>query len=244
MTFSSSTVVNGGAAKPNFNAAIVGLLLFLAGVPGLPAIFLLASIAMGPPSDGSPHAFVNMLHFTTPMPVVVHGSAGMLFFITMPFQFSTRLRINYNRWHRSAGCLAIISGYFLAFSAPWMHQVFSPDSGLPRYSGLLTMSVGMIISFSLSLHSILSRNVKQHRAWMMRAVAITLGPVSPLLFEIPIYLIWGGLDNVYPGLSLLESSYARWFGMAINLAIIECLLFRESASTAIVGSQATAEIAR
>lgn len=236
----SSPIVTDCTLQPKRNWPIVALLLFLAGVPGLPAVFILASIAIGPPADGSVHAFVNMLHFTTPLPVMVHGGAGVVFFLTMPFQFSTALRIKYKNWHRSAGYLTIISGYVIACSAPWMHQVFSPDSGLPRASGLLTMSAGMAIAFSLALLSVLGGNIKQHRAWMMRAVAITLGPVTPALLAIPIYTIAGSLDKFYPGLSQLELGYARWFGMAMNLAVVEYFLFKGRTAQLRARSHATA----
>lgn len=238
MILSPSPVATNHTHKPKLNWPIVGLLLFLAGVPGLPAAFILASVAMGPPADGQAHAFVNMLHFSSPMPVIVHGGAGVMFFLTMPFQFSTALRKKYTEWHRAAGCIVIMSGFVIACSAPWMHQVFSPNSGLPRFSGLLTMSAGMIIGFSLALRAALKRNITQHRAWMMRAVAITLGPVTPALFTIPIYLIFGGLDELYLGLRQLELDYARWFGMAINLAMVECLLFKKRTSKARVEPQA------
>lgn len=240
MILSSSPVAKKFTFKPKFNWPIVALLFFLAGVPGLPAVFILANMAIGPPTDGSAHSFVNMLHFITPMPVIVHGGAGIVFFLTMPFQFSAAVRKKYKTWHRSAGYMTIISGYVIACSAPWMHQVFSPDSGLPRTSGLLTVSVGMVIALSLALRSVLSGNIKQHRAWMMRAVAITLGPITPVLLPIPIYIISGSLDEFYPGLSQLEFGYARWFGMVMNLAIVEYFLFRERTAQLRAASQAAA----
>lgn len=227
MILSSSPVATDCTFKPKTNWPIVALLLFLAGVPGLPAIFILANIAIGPPVDGSVHSFVNMLHFITPMPVIVHGGAGVVFFLAMPLQFSTALRKKYKSWHRCAGYMTIISGCVIAFSAPWMHQVFSPDSGLPRLSGLLTTSAGTVIAFSLALGSVIGGNIKQHRAWMIRAVAITLGPITPTLLALPIYAIFGSLDKFSPGLSQLELGYARWIGMTMNLAIVEYCLFKE-----------------
>ncbi|PUA27450.1 MAG: hypothetical protein B0W54_12795 [Cellvibrio sp. 79] len=237
MILSSSPVVTKCNSKPKTNWPIVALLLFLAAVPGIPAILILASVAMGPPADGSAHSFVNMLHFTTPMPVIVHGGAGILFFLTMPFQFSAALRMKYKAWHRFAGGLTILSGYVIACSAPWMHQVFSPDSSLQRFSGLLIMSASMIIAFSLALSFVRGRNIEQHRVWMMRAVAITLGPITSALLTILISTIYGNLDNFYPGLTHLEFDYSRLFGMGMNLAIVEYVLFKERSVKARVESQ-------
>jgi hypothetical protein len=225
------TQIVDSSSRLKYNWPVVGLLLFLAGVPGIPAILILISIAMGAPTDGSEHAFVNVLHFTMPLPVLVHGGAGIVFFLTVPFQFSTALRKRHNRYHRLAGGIAIVSGYMIACSAPWMHHIFSPDSGLPRYSGLLAMSAGMIIGFSLALHAIIQVNIKKHRAWMMRSVAITLGAVTPLFFEIPLFLVFGSFEAISSELSRLEFGYGRWFGMVVNLAIVEYLLMKQSAST-------------
>lgn len=238
MILSSSPAATDRNYKPKTNWPIVGLLFFLAGVPGLPAIFILATVAIGPPADGSVHSFVNMLHFTMPAPVIVHGGAGVLFFFSMPLQFSPALRARHKNWHRAAGYLTIISGYVIACSAPWLHQVFSPDSGLPRLSGLLTMSVGMIIAFSLSLRAAIARNIKHHRAWMMRAVAITLGPITSALIAILISTTFGDLDKLYPGLGQLEVDYARWFGMTVNLMVVEYVLLKGNAANSQVGLRA------
>lgn len=90
------------------------------------------------------------------------------------------------------------------------------------------MSAGIVIAFSFALRFVLARNIKQHRAWMMRAVAITLGPITSALLTILISTIFGDLDNFYPGLSQFEFDYARLFGMTMNLVIVEYVLFRES----------------
>lgn len=239
MATDSSLTIDTSTAKFSYNWPVVGFLLFLTGVPGIPAMFILFYIAMGAPPDGSDHGFVNMLHFATPMAVMVHGSAGILFFLVMPFQFSTALRKKYNRYHRLAGGITIVSGYTMALSAPWMHQVLSSDAGLPRYVGLLAMSGAMVIGFSLALHAIIRLNTKQHRAWMMRSVAIALVPITSELFEIPIDLIFGNVEQLYSEANRLNYSYGRWLGIAINLSITEYLLLRENRLTTMMTPRIT-----
>lgn len=214
---------------PTFNWPIVILLAAIAGIPGLPAIALIIGLLAGAPADGSPHAFVHMQHFITPMPLLLHGGAGIAFFLAMPSQFSPAIRKKYLHWHKRAGYTTLISGCLLAASAPWMHAVFSHDASLARYWGVLVMSAGIIIALGIAFYKVINGHIRQHQQWMTRAVAIVLGAVTPLFLEVPIYLIWGGLDQAYEGLARLEHDYGRWLGMVVNLIIVEIAFYRARA---------------
>jgi hypothetical protein len=210
------------------NWPVVGFLLFMSGIPGIPAIFLLAIVAIGPSSGDSISSLINTLHFGTPAAVFVHGGAGILFFLTMPFQLSPALRIKNQNRHKAGGRIALLSGYIMGLSGIWMHHVLSPDSFGIRYIVLVVMSIAMCITFSLALWHIINRNVQSHRKWMCRAVAITLAAVTPLFVEAISFLLFGQLENTFAVISQFQHDYGRLVGIAINLTIVEYIFFKEA----------------
>ncbi len=205
--------------KIKFNWPIISLLLVLGAVPALPATYFMAVILKGPPVDGSEHALIRAVYFTTPAPILLHGFAGIIFANLMPFQFSPRLRATAPRWHRWSGRLVILSAYLIAISALWMILVFPPTGGVLKTAGLLATAGAMITAFTISLRAILRRNIRHHRAWMMRAIAVTYGALPPVL----VYLGWFLVAGEPPQ---LVADLDRWYGMAINLAIVEWVLRR------------------
>jgi len=213
--------------KP-FNWPVVGFLLFMTGIPGIPAIFMLALVALGPGMDESISSLVNALHFETPAAIFVHGTAGILFFLTMPFQFSPALRAKKRKLHKKGGYIALLSGYVMGLSGIWMHHVLSPDLFGMRYVSLVIVSISMCVAFSLALWHIINRNVDVHRKWMFRAVAITLAVITPLFVEVIMFLLFGQLENIFTVINQLQHDYGRLVGMAINLAIVEYIFFKET----------------
>jgi len=211
-----------------FNWPVVGFLLFMAGIPGFPAIFLLAFVAIGPSSGDGGSSIINALHFETPAAVYVHGGAGILFFLTMPFQFSPAVRIKNLKLHKAGGRIALLSGYVMGLSAIWMHHVLLPDTFGVRYVVLVVMSIAMCITFSLALWHIINGNVQSHRKWMFRAVAITLAAVTPLFVEAIMLLLFGQFVNIFTVINQFQHDYGRLIGMAINLAIVEYIFFKET----------------
>lgn len=209
------------------NWPIVALLLFLFAIPGIPAIVILFNVLLVTPADGGDQGFVNLLYYTTPLPIVVHAGAGILFFVTAPLQFSARLRKTQTRYHRCAGCVAILSGLGLAFSAPWLHSVVAAEDSPTRFAGLLTMSAGIVVSLVLAVKAIYHLELAKHRAWMMRGIALTLAPLTPAFMELPLFLLAGLAEPLTALIQSLVFDYDRWLGMAINLMIVEYVLFQE-----------------
>lgn len=213
--------------KTAFNWPIVGFLLFMAGIPGLPAIFILALVVMGPTGNEAISAAINTVYFDTSAAILVHGGAGILFFLTMPFQFSPALRVKNLNWHKMGGRITVLSGYTMALSSIWMHHVLSPDSLGMRYVSLVILSIAMCAAFSIALWHIINRNIETHRKWMIRAVAITLASVSPLFVEAILYLLFSHLENTFAIINQFQHDYGRLVGIAINLSIIEYIFFKQ-----------------
>ncbi len=215
-------------SKTAFNWPIVGFLLFMTGIPGLPAIFILALVIMGPSGNEALSAAINTVYFDTPAAILVHGGAGVLFFLTMPFQFSPALRVKSPNWHKTGGRIALLSGYTMAISGIWMHHVLSPDSLGMRYVSLVILSIAMCTAFSIALWHIINRSIQAHRKWMIRAVAITLASVSPLFVEAILYLLFSHLENTFAIITQFQHDYGRLMGIAINLSIVEYIFFKQS----------------
>jgi len=210
-----------------FNWPIVGTLLFLTGIAGIPAIFLVSLVAIGPSAIDGVSSMVNSLHFETPAAIFVHGVSGILFFLTMPFQFSPKLRTNNLNRHKIAGRIALISGYIMAISGVWMHNVLSPDSQGIRYVVLILTSMAICLTFSIALWHILKRNVQVHQKWMARAVAITLAAVTPIFIDLLIMILFSHVDQLYATLNQLQYDYGRLLGIIINLGIVEIILTKK-----------------
>ncbi|WP_019030083.1 DUF2306 domain-containing protein [Colwellia piezophila] len=211
----------------SFNWPVVGFLLFMTGIPGIPAFFILAVVALGADVGESFSSVVNVLYFETPAAIFVHGGAGILFFLTMPFQFSPALRNKKSNWHKTGGRIALLSGYVMAVSGVWMHHVLSPDSFGMRYVSLVILSIAMCTAFSLALWHIINRNFDVHRKWMIRAVAITLAVITLLFVEAILFLLFGQLENTFAVISQFQHDYGRLVGITINLIIVEYIFFTE-----------------
>lgn len=213
--------------KTPFNWPIVGFLILMIGIPAVPAIFLLALVVLGPSADGGMSSLINTVYFETPAAILVHGSAGILLFLTMPFQFSPALRSNNSKWHKIGGRIALTSGYILAASGVWMHHVLSPDTFGMRYMSLVIMSASICGAFSIALWYIINQNVRAHREWMVRAVAIILAAITPLFIAAILQILFGQLENIMATLSQFMYNYERLIGIGINLTIVELVFVRE-----------------
>lgn len=205
-----------------YNWPTVGTLLFLMGIPAIPAMFGLVLVALGPSGDGA--SFINSFHFNTPSAIFVHGSAGILLFITMPFQFSPRVRANNPKRHKLAGRIAVISGCVMAISGIWMHNVLSPESQGIRYSILIMTSTAICISFIIAVYHVIKGNIPAHQKWMVRSVALVLAAVTPLFVDIFIMVLFSNFEVIYDQLIQLQYDYGRLLGIFINLSIVEIIM--------------------
>ncbi|HSD83947.1 MAG TPA: DUF2306 domain-containing protein [Anaerolineae bacterium] len=170
----------------------------------------------------------NARFFASPLPVVVHIASSSLFAMLGAFQFSTGFRRRWLRWHRVAGRLLVLAGLLVGLSGMWMALFYYPrpigDGDLLSALRLLFGSA-MIGSIVLSFTAIRRRDVRRHRAWMMRGYAIGLGAGTQTLT-----LMIGEMIAGKPN----EFSRALLMGLAwlINLAVAEWIIRNRSASQA------------
>ena len=225
MLFKTKTI--NSLPTTSYNWPVVATLLFLTGIASIPAMFSLIIIALGPSVAGEYSSFINSIHIAAPSAIFVHGGAGIIFFFTMPFQFSPRLRSNNLSRHKLAGQVAVISGCIMAISGIWMHNVLSPDSQGVRYGILIMTSLAICISFIIAIYHVINGNIQKHQQWMARSVAIILAAITALFIDILILLIFSDFEVVYKMLTQFQYDYGRLFGIVINLVIVEIIITKK-----------------
>ena len=211
-----------------FNWPIVSLLFFLTAIPGIPAIFILLLVMLGPDAIDGVSSAINVTYFKTPAAIIAHGGAGILFFITMPLQFSPKLRQQKPILHKLMGRVAVLSGLGMAISGVWMHHVLSPEQLGMRYVSLVILSSAMCIAFILAIWHILKGNVMTHSKWMKRAVAITLASVTPLFFEAVISLLFADVKWLFSLFIQIQHDYGRLIAMVVNLMVVEYFIRKKT----------------
>lgn len=202
------------------NWKIVTMLALMGAFPALPGIYIMVLILLGPPPDGA-QSFVRAHYFVTPAPILLHATAGAIFAALIPFQFAHRLRARRPRLHRITGRTAVAAGFVLALSGIWMLMIFPPSGGWLRTSGLATIGIGTIITLSIALHAIMvRRNFRRHRVWMMHSIALVFAPLGSLTLALVVFVIMGESPDFI-------DETDRWVGMAVNLSIVQWVLYRE-----------------
>ncbi|MEM8889272.1 MAG: DUF2306 domain-containing protein [Bacteroidota bacterium] len=194
------------------------LLLLLGSLNILSGAFQLDSIFQGPAipieETESPH------YHLTPFPIVVHIIVGILFNLLAPFQFAPAVLKKWPRYHKWMGRVLVVSALGVAVTGMWMNENFPVFGGFLKYSGVHLSAIGLILSLALAIRFILRRDVRRHKIWMMRAIALGLGPATQRLIIMPVFFAYGLPSEMAIGLLV-------WGGYLINLAFVEWLLFRE-----------------
>ena len=201
------------------NAWLVPALLLLHGSMNiLFGALQLDTIGQGPPAV--PDEFTSLHYFETPLPIVLHIVAGILFNLLAPFQFAPTLRRRWPLWHRLSGRVLVIAGFLVGLTGLWMNHYYPLFGGALKYTGVLAHSLVLIGTLVIAMRSIFARDIPKHRAWMMRAVAAGLGPATQRIFILPIFFIYGSVNEATVGLVV-------WWGILLNLAVVEWALWRE-----------------
>ncbi len=190
---------------------LIAALLLLSAIPLVAGAFRLTQLAGG--ADITP---ANARFFASPLPVVLHIVGAAVYIILGAFQFAPVFRRRWPGWHRAVGRLVVPCGLLVGLSALWM-TLFYPwpaGDGELLYALRLVFGSAMVGSIVLGFTAIRRRDVRRHRAWMMRGYALGLGAGTQALI-----LAVGELAAGPPS----ELSRALLMGAAwvINLAVAE-----------------------
>jgi uncharacterized membrane protein len=194
---------------------VVPGLLALAFIPVLGGAGRLVEVLGGPevlPTDARFAA--------SPIPLVAHIVASVIYAVLGAFQFSARLRRRHPGWHRRAGRPLVVLGLMVAFSGLWMTLAYPQKAGTGDILWVtrLLVSSGMGASVILGLVAIRSHNIARHRAWMTRAYALALG-AGTQAFTV-------GFGEALFGTGVVRTDLMMASAWAINLAIAEWVIGR------------------
>jgi uncharacterized membrane protein len=155
-----------------------------------------------------------------PVPLVVHIVSALVFTVVGAFQFVPGTRGRRPRWHRVTGRVAAPAGFVAALSGLWLTAVITGADG-----GLLTAfraaaGAGMAVALALGIVAVLRRDIRRHRAWMLRGYALGLG-AGTQVFTAGFWLAFGGGEAGPTTEALLMGA-----GWLINLVVAEWLIRR------------------
>jgi uncharacterized membrane protein len=186
---------------------------------------------------GGPEALPPDARFAaSPIPLVVHIVAAVVYAVLGAFQFSGRLRRRHPGWHRRAGRVLVALGLAVAFSGLWMTLAYPRKDGTGEilWAARLLVSSGMGASLLLGVVAIRNRDIAGHRAWMTRAYALALG-AGTQAFTV-------GFGEAAFGAGVVRTDLMMTAAWVINLAVAEWVIRRPAvrrarrARTALVGS--------
>lgn len=194
---------------------VVPGLLALAFIPVLGGAGRLVEVLGGPevlPTDARFAA--------SPIPLVGHIVASVVYAVLGAFQFSARLRRRHTGWHRRVGRLLVVLGLVVAFSGLWMTLAYPQKAGTGDILWVTRLLVGsgMGAGVILGLVAIRSRDIARHRAWMTRAYALALG-AGTQVFTV-------GFGEALFGTGVVRTDLMMASAWVINLAIAEWVIRR------------------
>jgi uncharacterized membrane protein len=202
-------------------------LIVLSLIPVVTGSLRLLDVAGGPPVMPA-----NPRLDASPVPLMVHVVGAVLYAVLGAFQFSARLRRRHLNWHRRSGRILVGAGLAVALSGLWMTLFFPGAPGGDLLWGIrLLVSLAMAAFLILGFSAIRRRDLPAHRAWMMRAYALGLGPGTQAFTE--------GVGEVLFGATDLTKALALGLGWAINAVVAKWLIRRPSVRRAARARQAS-----
>jgi uncharacterized membrane protein len=221
-----------GRGRPRGGWWVAPALLALAVIPVAGGTGRLLELLGGPEILAADARFA-----ASPVPLVVHILAAVVYAVLGAFQFSARLRRRHPGWHRRAGRLLLVVGLAVAFSGLWMTLAYPRKEGTGDllWAARLLAGSGMGASLVLGLVAIRNRDIARHRAWMTRAYALALG-AGTQAFTV-------GFGEAVFGAGVLPHDLMMDAAWVINLAVAEWVIRRpavrrpERRRAAVVGSR-------
>lgn len=192
----------------------------IAGLVALVALPAVASVLRVIEVAGGPQLLPENPRITSsPAPLVVHVIAAVFFAIAGALQFTPRLRRRHRGWHRRAGRILVGAGLLVAVTGLWL-TVFYVDApgGAALWTVRLLVGTVTAVSLVLGFAAIRRGDVGSHRAWMIRAYALTVGAGTQTVTE--------GVSQSLLGFNDLSKFLGTTAGWIINAAVAECLIRR------------------
>ncbi len=199
------------AALPRF------ALLLLAIIPPLTGVVVLQSMQQGDINALSDAAAIAR-RASYPWAIIGHILGGSAMLILGWSQFSSRLRGALPGLHRWLGRVLVGAGTYFAVSGLLMNAAAKAQADSVLYnSAQNVMAVVFLAVLFLGIRAIRQRRVADHRAWMMRSYAITLGAATQTVLLLPVFLMFGEVRGVLVDLVFISA----W---VVNLSVAEWVI--------------------
>ncbi|TDO46733.1 putative membrane protein DUF2306 [Kribbella sp. VKM Ac-2527] len=158
----------------------------------------------------------------SPVPLVLHVVAAAVYAVVGAFQFPARIRRAHRAWHRRAGRVLIGAGLVVAGSGLWM-TLFYPGApgGDLLWTARLVAGSAIATSIVLGFTAIRRRDIDAHRAWMIRAYALTVAAGTQVFTQ--------GIGEGLFGTTDLSTGLSVSSGWVINAAVAEWAIHRPRA---------------
>jgi hypothetical protein len=164
----------------------------------------------------------NARFFASPLPVVLHIPAVIVYCMVGAFQFAPGLRRRRRWWHRTAGRVVAACGLLAALSGLWMAHFYPwpAGDGQAVYVERLVFGSAMVVSIVLALLAVRRRDYTAHGAWMIRGYAIGLGAGTQVLTHLPWFVLVGSKPGELPRGLMMGA------GWVINVLAAEWIIRR------------------
>lgn len=151
------------------------------------------------------------------LPLFLHAIFALTFIGLGALQLLPGFRARHMTWHRAAGRWTATAGILAALTGIWMTLAHQELSTPVLFYGRLIFSSLWAIFILIAVQKVIQKDIRNHRAYMIRAfsIAITAGTL-PFIY-IPVLVIFGEpaplIDNTI--------QVAGWI---INLSIAEWII--------------------
>jgi uncharacterized membrane protein len=235
-------------ARRKDHLIIAGLLL-LGIVPAVAGSARLSQMAAGTAITASNARFID-----SPLPVLLHVPAAILYSVLGSFQFAPGFRKRHRRLHRLFGGLLIPASMVVAITGLWMAHFYPwpAGDGTIVYVERLVVGTAMLASIAMGIDAIRRRALVAHGEWMLRAFALGLGAGTQVFTHLP----WFVLVNRTPGelprgvmmgaawlINVLVAEYVIRRGF-VRHAVTRDTTFRTMGATMATVGNATGQVVR
>ena len=198
--------------EPRTGRLVPPALIALSVVPLVAGTLRLVEVAGGPALMPE-----NPRVAASPLPVAVHVLAAAVYALVGAFQFPRRFRNRHRTWHRRTGRVLAVAGLLVAGSGLWMTLFYADAPGGPvLWTVRIVVSSTMGAAVVLGFVAIRRRDVRRHRAWMIRAYALGLGAGTQVLTQ--------GIGEAIFGTTDLTTALSVSAGWLVNAAIAEWVI--------------------
>ena len=169
---------------------------------------LVASKLLNPDFQLTPWVYVLYVHILTATLALVIG----------PFQLFIKPTKERRRLHRLLGYVYIISIVVSGIVSVYL-SLFATGGWIAGL-GFITLDVLWVAATITALRKILVKDIKAHKAWMLRSYALTFAAVTLRIWLAPMVLLFGDFEAGYRAVA--------WVCWVPNLLIIEAVIRRKA----------------